>query len=305
MGLGDGHAHGSEGRGDAWLLGAVAINLLLTVAQIIGGAISGSLALIADALHNFNDAAALGIAVGARRIARRPADRRRTFGYRRAEVIGALIQLTALIVTALYLTYEAVMRFFESQQVQGWTVVIVAGIALVIDIASAVITQRFGGGTMNMKAAFLHKAADALASVGVIVAGVLIILFQWHAADLVASLGIAAYILWAGLSQIRGPIRVLMEGTPEDVSPDEVARRAASIDGVIDVHHVHVWQLDEDNRALEAHIVVAATDLDRMQAIKDRLRVLLKNEFGIRHSTLEIELPGQPVGHESRSADTL
>lgn len=298
MGHGQGHGRGGEGKGDGWLIGVVAINLLLTVAQIIGGAISGSLALVADALHNTNDAASLGIAVGARRIGRRPADRRRTFGYRRAEVIAALIQLTALIVTALYVTYEAVVRFFEEQQVQGWTVVIVAGIALVIDIVSAVITHVFGGGTMNMRAAFLHKAADALSSVGVIVAGVLILLFQWHIADLFASFGIAAYILWAALSQIRGPIRVLMEGTPKDVNLDEVARRAAAIEGIVDVHHMHIWQLDEEHRALDAHIVIAEADLARMQTIKSHLRALLEDEFRIRHSTLEIELPGEAAAHK-------
>lgn len=296
--------HAGHGKGDAWLVGTVVLNVLLTVAQLIGGAISGSLALVADALHNLNDAASLAIAVAARRIARRPADRRRTFGYRRAEVIAALIQLTALIVTALYLTYEAVMRFFEDQQVQGWTVVIVAGIALVIDIASAIITHVFGGGTMNMRAAFLHKAADALASVGVIVAGVLIILFEWHVADLLASLGIAAYILWAAYSQIRGPIRVLMEGAPEDVNPEEVADRAATVEGVLDVHHVHVWQLDETHRALVAHVVVAESDLPRMQEIKERLRLLFEEEFRVRHSTLELESPDEAVGHEEHSDDS-
>lgn len=126
-----GHHHGShsdsERRSDAWLLGTVALNTLLTVIQLIGGAFAGSVALVADALHNLNDAASLGIAIAARRIARRPADRQQTFGYRRAEVISALVQLTALIVTALFLGYEAIVRFFEERTVEGWIVIVVAG----------------------------------------------------------------------------------------------------------------------------------------------------------------------------------
>lgn len=291
------HDHHVHERGDAWLVGAVAVNLLLTVAQIIGGAVSGSLALVADALHNLNDAASLGLAVAARRIARRPADRRRTFGYRRAEIVGALVQLTALIVTGLYLVYEAIVRFFEGQQVEGWTVVIVAAIALAIDVASALVTLRFGGGTMNMRAAFLHQAADALASVGVIIAGVLIITLDWQGADLIVSLLIAGSILWWAFAQIRDPIRVLMEGAPHDAGPDQIARAAAAVEGVLDVHHVHVWQLDDRHRAMEAHVVVAAADLHRMQEIKRRLRSMLESRFQIRHATLELETVEEACEH--------
>ena len=186
-----GHSHGEENLSDRQLIFAVAINVLLTLAQIVGGIVSGSLALIADALHNFSDAASLGLAWFARRIGRRPADRRMTFGYAQGEVVAALINLTTLLIIGFYLLVEAVNRFADPQPIEGWTVIAVAGVALVIDLVTVVITHRGAKDSINMKAAFLHNVSDAMASVGVIVAGVLILLYDLYVADLVITVIIA------------------------------------------------------------------------------------------------------------------
>jgi len=165
---------------------AIIVNVGLTFAQIVGGIFSGSLSLIADALHNFSDAASLAIAAYARRIARRPSNAAMTFGYVRAEVVAALINYTTLIVIGLYLVYEAVMRFITPEPVEGWIVVGVAVVALVIDLATAFLTYAMSKESMNIRAAFVHNVADALGSVGVIVAGWVLITIVAGIADAMA-----------------------------------------------------------------------------------------------------------------------
>ena len=191
------HHHASES--DRSLFVAVGINVLLTLAQAIGGIISGSLSLIADALHNLSDAASLGIALFARTIGRRPADEIKSFGYQRAEVIAALINLTLLIVVSLYLIYEALWRVIEPQEITGWIIVLVAGIALIVDLITASITFKKSKDSMNMKAAFLHNLSDALASIGVILAGSLILLYQWYWVDTLLTFLIAGFVFLARL----------------------------------------------------------------------------------------------------------
>ena len=295
------HEHAHTHGGDKRLVGAVLVNVLLTVAQVVGGILSGSLSLVADALHNLNDAASLGIALIARRISRKPADSRRTFGYRRAEVIGALINLTTLIIVGLYLIYEAGARYFDPRPIEGWIVVWVAGIALVVDIVTAVLTYKLSKGNLNIRAAFVHNVSDALASVAVIVAGTLILLYDWYWADLAATVLISGYVLYQGVTMMRETVRILMEGVPEDIRLAEVFSALADLPGVHGVHHLHVWQLDENHRALEAHLVVQE-DFRGGAQLKRSARAVAMQRFDIGHCTLEIELPGEGEdcgGHES------
>ncbi len=279
------HAPGSD-RG---LLGAVFINILLTLAQVIGGIISGSLSLIADALHNLSDAASLGIALFARTIGRKPADKTKSFGYQRAEVIAALINLTLLITVSLYLIYEAVWRIVEPQVVTGLIIVVVAGVAFVVDMVTALITFRMSKNSLNMKAAFLHNLADALTSIGVIIAGALILLYQWYWVDTLLTFLIAGFVLWQGIIMLPKTIHLLMEGTPENLSSDEIKASLEEAKDVEDVHHIHIWNLDEHRIALEAHVVVATNELQEVEVIKRKLKEILKDRFKITHSTLEFE----------------
>ena len=282
-----GHDHGAHQMSDTRLVWAVVVNVGLTAAQIIGGILSGSLALIADALHNFSDAASLGLALFARKIGRRPADKLMTFGYGRAEVIAALINLTTLIIVGLYLLIEAVNRYFDPQPVEGWTIVIVAGIALVIDIATAALVHKVVKGSLNIRAAFLHNVSDALASVGVIVAGTLILLYQLYIADLVMTVLIAAYVLYQGVSLLPKTIKLLMGAVPDDVEYDAIVQALREMPGVENLHHVHIWSLDEHARALEAHLVPASTSLEAFEAVKKDTRAMLQSRFSIDHATLE------------------
>ena len=281
------HQHDVKNIGDRRLMLAIIANMLLTVAQVAGGIVSGSLSLVADALHNFSDASSLLIAWLARRIGRQPADDLRTFGYRRAEVIAALVNLVSLVIIGLYLIYEAVWRIFQPQVIEGWIVVIVAGVALVVDVATAVLTWTMSKHSMNIRAAFLHNVSDALASVGVVVAGSLILLYGWYWTDTLLTLVIAAYVLYQATTLLPQTIHLLMEGTPEGLSVTDVKAAMEAVEGVKNVHHIHLWQIDEHRSALEAHIVI-----DRFEdtaRIKDALKARLGDAFDITHSTLEFE----------------
>ena len=272
---------------DARLVWAVVVNVGLTIAQIVGGILSGSLALIADALHNFSDAASLGLALFARKVGRRPADKLMTFGYGRAEIVAALINLTTLIIVGLYLLVEAMNRYFDPQPIEGWTVVIVAGIALVIDVGTAALVHKGTKGSLNIKAAFLHNVSDALASIGVIVAGTLILLYELYIADLIMTAVIAAYVLYQGFSLMPQTIKLLMGAVPNDVEFDAILHALEGVDGVKSVHHLHIWNLDEHRRALEAHVVPQSESMTEFELVKQRVRARLSVSFSIEHATLE------------------
>jgi cobalt-zinc-cadmium efflux system protein len=287
------HSHTGEHLSDRRLVAAVALNLLLTIVEVIAGLVAGSLALLADALHNFNDCGSLIIALVARRIGRRPSDERRTFGYRRAEIIGALINLTILLVIGLYLTYEAVVRLIDPQPIEGWVVVVVAAIALTIDLATAALLYAMSRGNLNLRAAYLHNLADAFSSIGVIVAGAMVLWFSAYWVDSAITLGIAAYILWQSVTMMGRSIHILMEGAPADVDFEALVAELQSIDGVVEIHHLHVWELDEHNRAMEAHVVVDAEHLAQWAAVKREIKLRLGERFHIHHSTVEFEAPNE------------
>ena len=300
-----GHANIDPNSGDRRVAIAIWANGLLTVAQIVGGILSGSLALIADALHNFSDMASLVIAFAARKIARRPADERMTFGYGRVEIVAALINYTTLIVIGFYLIYEGGMRMIDPPEVMGWTVVILGGIALVVDTLTAMLTYSMQKGSVNIRALFLHNLSDALASVAVIVGGTLIILYDMRWVDPAITIGIALYILYLSFTEIGAPIRTLMLGSPPDIDGNDVVRAIQSVDGVVDVHHVHLWQMQEHAAALDCHIVVERDRMGEADKIKENVKSVLHERFSIEHSTLEFEATdnahqeAQVFGHRS------
>lgn len=283
------HHHVDPEAGDARVFWAVIVNLVLTLAEVVGGILSGSLALIADAIHNLSDALSLVIAFIARKIARKHADASMTFGYERVEVVAALINYTTLIVIGLYLVYEAVVRLLDPQGVDGWLVVVIAVLALVVDLVTVLLTYSLSKNSMNIRAAFLHNLADALGSFAVIIAGTLIILYDWRLADPLITLLIAGYILWQSFSEIGPVIRILMLGSPPGMDTQRVLRRLQDIDGVTDVHHVHLWQMQEHENALDAHLVIQSDKWEEADLIKRNAKQALKTDFEIAHSTIELE----------------
>lgn len=296
---GHGHAHIDAKSGDRRVAIAIWANGILTVAQIVGGILSGSLALIADALHNFSDMASLVIAFGARKISRRPADARMTFGYGRLEIVAALINYTTLILVGLYLIYEGGMRMIDPPEVGGWTVVILGGVALTVDTLTAMLTYSMQKGSVNIRALFVHNLSDALASVAVVVGGAVILLYDMRWVDPAITIGIALYILYLAFTEIGGVIRTLMLSSPPEIDTDAVIEAMSKVEGVVGIHHVHFWQMQEYEAAVETHVVISETDLERMEEIKSAIKQMLKTDFGISHSMLEFER----ADHADRDAD--
>lgn len=294
------HRHIDPERGDSRVATAIGVNVILTVAQIIGGLLSGSMALIADAVHNFSDAISLIVAFAARRIARRPADDAMTFGYGRAEIVAALVNYTTLVVIALLLAWEGVTRLVDPPGVDGWIVVILAGVALLVDAATAFLTFRLSKESVNIRAAFLHNVTDALSSVAVMIGGTLILLYDWRLVDPLITLGISAYILWHVSREIVPVIRTLMLGSPSDTAREAVTRTIAATDGVGGVHHLHVWEIDEKRRSVEAHVVIER--IEDFPETVDRIKARLKREFGISHSTIQPETRANGCPDEDHAA---
>jgi cobalt-zinc-cadmium efflux system protein len=300
------HHHIDPNAGDARVALAILVNIGLTIAQVIGGLFSGSLALIADALHNFSDAIALIIAFAARRIARRPSDETMTFGYARIEIVAALINYTTLIVLSIYLLYEAAIRFADPQPIDGWLVIIIAIVALAVDLVTALLTFALSKESINIRAAFLHNIADALSSVAVIIGGTFILLYDWRLVDPIVTLIIAIYILWQAGIEIGAVIRILMLGSPPDINGHEVVKDMSAVPMVENVHHVHLWQMDEHNAAVDAHIVIANKAWDKAESVKNDIKAMLREKHDFAHITLELERAADTVcednstyGHQS------
>jgi cobalt-zinc-cadmium efflux system protein len=297
------HDHGTAEVSDRGLFWTIVINLGLSVFEFVAGAIAGSVALMADALHNTNDAAALVIAYVARKVSRRGADHRFTFGYRRAELIGAMIQLTALIVVGLYLVYEAVHRFFAPEPLLGGWIMVAAGVAIVVDFVTAWLLWSMSKGSLNVRAAFVHNLSDALASVAVLTGGAAVYWLGWNWVDPLLTLLIAGYILYLSVGMLRRTSAILMEGVPATIDLSALRHSLEGVAGVHEIHHVHVWELDEAHAALEAHVVLAEDSAPgrSMDAIKSDLKNLLREEFEITHSTLEFESFAEACRGEDRA----
>jgi cobalt-zinc-cadmium efflux system protein len=282
-----GHSHlQTNGKRLFW---AIVVNVLLTLVQVIGGVVSGSVSLMADALHNFSDAGSLIVAYFAQRISGKPANQEMTYGYGRAEILGALINSVSLILVGFYLLFEAWKRFLNPQEIDGWIVVIVASLALIIDVFTAWLTYKGSKDSINMRAAFLHNLTDALASVVVIISGILIILFDAYWVDFWATILISVYIVWHSWGLIKTCIKTLMQAVPEDLEIESVVAKLKQIEGVQDLHHTHLWSLHDQERSFESHVRVSSNSLTEVESIKLIMKKVLLSEFKINHSTLEFE----------------
>lgn len=283
------HDHGAGTSTITRLWISIFLNLAITVAEFIGGILSGSLSLLSDALHNLNDTASLGISLVSRKIAGKAADPDKTFGYKRAEIIGAFINLVTLVIIALFLIKEGIERFYNPRPIDGMTMFVVAIIGLLGNFITAVLLYRDSKENINIKSAYIHILSDGLSSVGVIIAGWLILQYRLYIVDTILTLIISGYILWQSYFMLRHTIDILMEGTPADIDLDEVSKVMYSVSRVRDIHHMHVWRLDEQNILLESHVVIDEEDAGKMEEIKSKIKQLLGTEFNIHHSTLEFE----------------
>jgi cobalt-zinc-cadmium efflux system protein len=284
------HHHPEIDDSSIWKLWvSIFLNLGITLAQVIGGIISNSLSLLSDAVHNFNDSMSLVTTLVTKKIANKGANSSKTFGYKRAEIIGAFVNLITLVIVALFLIKEGVERFFIPVTIDGLTMFWVALIGLAANLITAALLWKNSRDDLNMRAAFIHILADAISSVGVVIGGWLIIKYNWYVVDAVLTLIIGSYILWHSYHMLREAIEILMEAKPDDIDISELTGSMQKVDKVCEVHHVHVWRLDEKSTLLESHIVILKEDMHMMEEIKSAIKQVLHDEFNISHSTLEFE----------------
>ena len=259
------------------------INMLLSVVEIIGGIISGSVALIGDALHNTSDAFSILVAVLAFKIGAKRANSKYTYGFRRAEVIGGFINLILLFISGCYLAVEGVGRLISPQQIDGKMIIVISVLALVIDALTAKISHHGAHHNHNMKMVFVHNLADAFGSLGVIVSGICILLWGVYRIDGIIALVIAAYMIWQAIASFKPIVNILMNAAPESIDLEEVKKSIAKIKGVKDVHHLHLWCIDEHETALECHVI--SEDMTVAQKIAKKL----DEKFAIEHCNVQVE----------------
>lgn len=265
-------------------------NGLFLVAEVVGGVVFRSLALLADAAHMTSDVAGLVVALVAQRLVERPATARHSYGMQRAEVLGAQANAVTLLVVAGWVVFEAVRRVGEPTEVVGGGLLVVAVAGLVVNLGSAVLLARSRGGSLNMHGAFVHMAVDAAGSVAAISAGVAVVVWNADWVDPAMSMVIAVLVLWSAWGLLRATAHVLLEGAPAGIDPAQVEASVAADVEVEAVHHLHLWNLASDVPALSAHVVVKGeVSLHDAQQTGDRLKALLDERFGIGHATLELE----------------
>lgn len=290
MGHNHHHHHPKLDDSSIWKLWvSIVLNLTITLAQVIGGILSNSLSLLSDAVHNFNDSMSLVTTLVTKKIAKKGATSSKTFGYKRAEIIGAFVNLITLVIVSLFLIKEGIERFFVPQTIDGVTMFWVAIIGLAANLITAALLWKNSKDDLNMRAAFIHILSDAISSVGVIVGGWLIITYNWYIVDAILTLMIGSYILWHSYHMLREAIEILMEAKPDTIDISELTDSMQNVHKVCDVHHVHVWRLDEASTLLESHIVIEKDDLHLMEEIKSDIKQMLHDKFDITHSTLEFE----------------
>lgn len=271
-----------------WL--ALGVNLVLLIAEVIGGLVFGSLALLADAAHMLSDVAGLVIALVAQSLMARPHSEQHTFGLLRAEALGAQANAILLLASTGWILVEAVRRLGEAHTIDGGPVLVVATLGLLVNLGSAYALARVRGDNLNIEGAYAHMMADAAGSVGAIVAGAAVVLFGAVWVDTVASILIAALVLVSGWRLLKATTRVLMEAAPPNLDTSEVTAALRAESAVEDVHHLHLWSLSSDTPAMSAHVVLAGEmDLHEAQERGAALREMLLERFGIRHATLELE----------------
>lgn len=282
------HSHGTP-TGLRLKLSALATGLFVAIEFVIGWR-ANSLALISDAGHNLTDVAALILSAWALAMATRPADGQRTFGYHRVGVLAALLNAVTLVLLAGYIFYEGVQRLRQPEDVASGPMIVVALVALALNATIALSLQRASKGDVNVRAAFIHMLGDALSSVGVVIAGIGVLLTGSSLWDPAVSLLIGGFILWSSWSIIRETVRVLLEGTPDGLDIAAVARDMAAVPGVANVHDLHAWTLGPNVNALSAHVLVqepALTSQREVVAVVQRVKQMLAEQYGIEHATLE------------------
>lgn len=288
--MGHSHSHDHKDLQGQKLLISILLNIVITVAQVIGGLVSGSLSLLSDALHNFSDVISLIVSYVATKLTKQKASINRTFGYKRAEILAAFINASTLVIVAILLIIEAIKRFKNPQEVESNLVIWLSLIAIIGNGLSVLLLRKDSKNNINMRSAYLHLLTDMLASVAVLIGGLLMKYYQLFWVDSLLTLLIALYLIWVGYDLLKTSTKMLMLFTPDDINIKDVVRTVNKLPRVSKLHHVHIWNLSDDELHLEAHL-----DLEEdisTTAFNDLLleiEKVLHDEFNINHVTIQPE----------------
>lgn len=290
------HTHSHARLENSSVTRRVALALTVTLAFVIleagAGLFANSLALLTDAAHNVTDVAALGLSWYALRIALRPANEGKTFGYHRVGILVALVNAVSLVVISLFIFYEAIQRLLNPVEVNDRVLIAIAVIAFIVNSGTALLVRRGSAHDLNQRSAFVHLAGDALATLGALAAGIGIALTGWGWLDPLASILIGLLILWSVWGIVREALDILLEATPRDVDVQGLVGAMEQVHGVRGVHDLHVWSLSQNLRALSAHILTDDVPISEGARIQRDLNAVLHEQYGIAHATLQLECVG-------------
>ena len=280
------HGHGSEAK----LVFSIFLNLMISITEIVGGVLSGSVALLSDALHNLSDTFSLVASFVGVRLAKKGKTESMTFGYKRAEILIALLNSSILLVTSLYLFKEAFFRFIHPVSINGPLMIGVALVGLVANLSSVLLLREEAAHSLNIRSAYVHLIMDTLSSVAVVIGAMLVMLFKVYWIDGLFSILISAYVLWGGYKVLWEAIGILMHNVPKSIDLSQIKNDILAIQGVKDIHHIHVWNLTDKDVHFEAHVNVAETlTMKETNHILCNVQKLLKEKHHITHTTTQIE----------------
>ena len=281
------HNHELEGKN---LLLSIVLNCVITVAQIIGGILSGSLALLSDALHNFSDVLSLVFSYLAHKLSKKKASLNQTFGYKRAEILAAFINAITLIIVALFLIFEATIRFLHPEIIKSNLVIWMSILGILVNGISALILKKDADHNLNMKSAYIHLFTDMMASVAVLIGGILMKFYQIYWIDSLLTFAIAIYLIFIGFDLLRDSTKILMLFTPSCIDINEIVTEVHKIPGIDKLHHIHVWHLNEQELHLEAHLDCSKDiKMSEFNILLSKIEEVLLEKFEINHINIQPE----------------
>lgn len=283
------HSHSTEVTSEKNLFITMALNFLITIAEVIGGFSSGSLSLISDALHNFSDGIAIIVTYIAMRLSKRPKTFKYTFGLKRAEIIAAIINASTLIIISFFLIKEAIVRFYNPSPITGSLMLIVASLGLIANIIGTLLLKKGSAGNLNIRAAYFHLLSDAVSSFAVIIGALFIIFYKIYWIDTLLTILISLYILKETYEIVREAIEIVMMSSPEGIDLNELKILIESVIGVKNVHHIHLWKMNDNDTHFEAHIDVEDMAVSKTIEIQKQIEHKLHDKYEINHTTLQFE----------------
>jgi cobalt-zinc-cadmium efflux system protein len=272
------------------LLFATVFNFVIALAEVIGGFMSGSLSLVSDALHNLSDGIALFIAFLAGQVGKRPSNERKTFGYKRIEILAAFFNSILLSVISIYLFYEAFRRILNPVPIKGMIMFIIAGVGLAANLSAMLLLRKDAGANINIKSAYLHLLSDTLSSVAVIIGGIIIYIYRIYWIDPIITILIGLYVLRETWKILRQTIDILMQSTPVHLDLMEIRTDLENLPSVENIHHVHAWNLDDRSIQFECHIELSKDiNISEAENVHEKIKEILNDRYGINHITIQFE----------------